>query len=168
MEDLEAVYRQHAPAVFRYAWGLCGDRHTAEDLVSETFVRLVTRAPRLETRTALAYLLAIARNAYLNGQRRRRREMPLTADIPAPGRDLAESSEQRVRLAAVLVALRSLPEGERSALLLRADHELSYEEIAVVLGISVGAARVRVHRARMHLLGSADRKENGLDARSHP
>ena len=92
MEDLEAVYRRYAPAVFRYAWGLCGDRHRAEDLVSETFVRLVARAPRLETRTALAYLLAIARNVFLNGERRRRREVPLTEAIPAPGRDLAEAS----------------------------------------------------------------------------
>lgn len=167
MEHLEAVYRQHAPAVFRYAWGLCGDRHLAEDLVSETFVRLVTRAPRLETKTALAYLLAIARNAYLNGQRRRRREVPLSEAIAVADRDLAESTEQHSRLAALLAGLRSLPEGERSALLLRADHELSYEEIAAVLGISIGAARVRVHRARMRLLDRADWKENGRDARSH-
>ena len=53
MPDLETIYRQHSPAVFRYAWGLCGNRSEAEDLVSETFVRLLTRAPRLETRTAL-------------------------------------------------------------------------------------------------------------------
>ena len=59
MQDLEGIYRQHAPAVFRYAWGLSGDRTEAEDLVSETFVRLLTRAPKLETQTALAYLLAI-------------------------------------------------------------------------------------------------------------
>lgn len=152
MQDLDAIYRQHAPAVFRYAWGLCGDRTQAEDLVSETFVRLLVRAPRLETRTALAYLLAIARNAYLNGRRRRPLQVELPEDLPAPGRDQAESSEQRERLAGVLAALADLPEGERSALLLRADHELSYEEIAIVLGITVGAARVRVHRARLRLL----------------
>ena len=152
MPDLEDIYRQHAPAVFRYAWGLCGNRSEAEDLVSETFFRLLTRSPRLETRTALAYLLAIARNAYLNGRRRRRPHVELPEDLAAPGRSQAEAGEQQERLAAVLAGLAALPEGERSALLLRVDHELSYEEIAVVLGITVGAARVRVHRARLRLL----------------
>ena len=51
----------------------------------------------------------------------------------------------------VLRALRGLPEGERAALLLRVDHDLSYEEIASALGISAGAAKVRVHRARLRL-----------------
>ncbi len=152
MPDLETIYRQHSPAVFRYAWGLCGNRSEAEDLVSETFVRLLTRAPRLETRTALAYLLAIARNAYLNGRRRRRPQVEVPDDLAAPGCPPDEANEQQERLAAVLTDLAALPEGERSALLLRVDHELSYEEIAIVLGITVGAARVRVHRARLRLL----------------
>lgn len=121
MNDLEALYRQHAAAVFRFALGLCGDRSGAEDLVSETYVRLATRAPRLETQTALA---------------------------------------------SVLRDLRDLPEGERTALLLRVDHDLSYEEIATVLGTSVGAARVRVHRARLRLAGSTDRKETRNATRS--
>jgi len=71
MERFEELYRQHASAVFRFAWGLCGDRNEAEDIVPETFVRLLTRAPKVEARTALAYLLAIARNTFLSGLRRR-------------------------------------------------------------------------------------------------
>ena len=57
MDQFETLYREHASAVFRFAWGLCGNRSCAEDLVSETFVRLLTKAPRIRTRTALAYLL---------------------------------------------------------------------------------------------------------------
>lgn len=83
MDDLDALYRRHAPAVLRFCWGLCGDRSQAEDLVSETFVRLLTRAPRLETATALAYLLAVARNAFLNCRRRTPRETPLPEEIAA-------------------------------------------------------------------------------------
>lgn len=168
MNDLEALYRQHATAVFRFALGLCGERSAAEDLVSETFVRLATRAPRLETQTALAYLLAIARNTHLKGLRRRRREEPLSDEIPDPARDPAILCADRDRLAAVLQELRELPEGERTALLLRVDHDLSYEEIAAVLGTSVGAARVRVHRARLRLAGKVDRKEDRDEARSEP
>jgi len=151
MKEFETLYRTYASAVFRFAWGLCGDRSQAEDIVSETFVRVMTRAPRIETRTAVAYLLTIARNIYLSGQRRRKREVPLPEDLPAPTHDPAERLHGEDRLAATLHALRDLPEGERAPLLLRVDHELPYEEIAAALGISVGAAKVRVHRARLHL-----------------
>jgi RNA polymerase sigma-70 factor (ECF subfamily) len=151
MNEFETLYRQHASAVFRFAWGLCGDRSAAEDLVSETFVRLLVRAPRIETRTALAYLLAVARNTYLSGQRRRRREVPLPAEIPASMQDPVENLDDQERLAAVLRALSSLTEGERAALLLHVDHDLPYEDIASALGTSVGAVKVRIHRARVRL-----------------
>jgi len=151
MNDLETLYRQHATALLRFAWGLCGDRSAAEDLVAETFVRLLVRAPRIETRTALAYLLAVVRNTYLTGQHRRRREVPLDEDLPASLRDPGGDLDDQARLATVLDALDRLSEGERAALLLRVDHELAYEDIAAALAISVPAAKVRVHRARLRL-----------------
>jgi len=151
MNDFEMLYRQYASAVFRFAWGLCGDRSTAEDIVSETFVRLLTKAPRIETRTALAYLLAVARNTYLTGQRKRRREVPLSEQLPTPAHDPVVRLDEEARLEVVLQALGYLPEGEKAALLLRVDYELPYEEIASILGTSVGAAKVRVHRARLRL-----------------
>jgi len=151
MDDIITLYRRHASAVFRFAWGLTGDRSAAEDLVSETFTRLLTRAPRIETRTALAYLLAIARNAYLSRRRRRRREVPLVEEFRDPGNDLVSRLDDQARLASVLSAVRDLPESERAALLLRVDHDLSYDEIASALGISVAAAKVRIHRARLRL-----------------
>lgn len=159
MDEIEVIYRQHAPAVLRFALGLCGDRGGAEDLVSETFVRLLTRPPRIETKTVLAYLLAVARNTYLSGWRRRRREVPLPEEISAPAIDPEGQLDDHAHLAAVLGALRGLPEGERAALLLRVDHDLSYEEIASALGTSVGAAKVRVHRARVRLAGARPPQE---------
>jgi RNA polymerase sigma-70 factor (ECF subfamily) len=159
MNDLESLYRQHASAVFRFAWGLCGDRSSAEDIVSETFVRLLTRGPRIETRTALAYLLAVARNTYLNGRRQRVREVPLPEEGLASGQDPSGRLDDQALMAAVIAALRSMPEGERAALLLRVDHDMPYEEIAIVLGTSVGAAKVRVHRARLRLASVRERDE---------
>jgi len=159
MNQIETLYRQYAPAVLRFAWGLSGDRETAEDIVSETFVRLLTRAPRIETRTALAYLLVIARNCYLTGQRRRRREVALPEEIRAPDEDPGVSLDGRTRLGVIVRALRDLPEGERAALLLRVDHDLPYEDIARALGTSPGAAKVRVHRARARLAQALERHE---------
>lgn len=97
MEQFETIYRRHASAVFRFAWGLCGNRSCAEDLVSETFVRLLTKAPRIRTRTALAYLLAVARNTYLNSQRRQSREVELPDEIAAPQYDLDVRLDDRAR-----------------------------------------------------------------------
>lgn len=151
MNEIETLYRRHAPAVLRFAWGLCGDRSRAEDIVSETFVRILTRAPRIETQTALAYLLAVARNVFLSGGRARRQEVPLPDEVRAPAIDPDAGLDGRADLESVLRALHDLPEGERAALLLRVDHELSYGDIASALAISVGAARVRVHRARLRL-----------------
>ncbi len=161
MNEIETLYRQHASALLRFAWGLCGDRSQAEDIVSEAFVRVLTRAPRIETQTALAYLLAVARNTFITGGRVRRREVPLLDEISAPENDPVGRLDSQADLEWVLRVLRTLPEGERAALLLRVDHELSYEDIASALGTSVVAARVRVHRARLRLAiarGSKERK----------
>lgn len=160
MKEIEALYRQHASAILRFAWRLCGDRSMAEDIVSETFVRLLTRPTPIRTRTALAYLLAIARNTCLTRMRRRRREVPLDPDLPTKAIDPGRRREGESRLETTLEALARLPEGERAALLLRVDHELAYEEIAAALDISEAAAKVRVHRARLHLAAALQAKEN--------
>jgi RNA polymerase sigma-70 factor (ECF subfamily) len=149
--DLEALYRQHALAVFRFALGLCRNRTEAEDIVSETFARVVTRAHKIESTTARAYLLAVARNVFLDSKRRSARDARLHREMEHEPPNPTSEPEDRDRLANALKALGALPEGERAALLLRLDHGLSYEEIAATLGISVAAAKVRVHRARLRL-----------------
>jgi len=55
MEEIEALYRLYAPAVLRFSIGLTGSVNRAEDLVSETFLRCMLRAPQIRTQTALAY-----------------------------------------------------------------------------------------------------------------
>jgi RNA polymerase sigma-70 factor (ECF subfamily) len=166
MDAFETLYREHASAILRFAWGLCGDRTQAEDIVSETFVRVLTKAPRIETRTALAYLLTIARNIHLSGWRRTRREVSLPEDLLAPEWDPTDRLENQDRLEATLRALRKLPEGERAALLLRVDHDLPYEEIGAALGITPGAAKVRVHRARLKLTNALESRGGDHEARS--
>jgi len=143
----EELYRRYFPDVHRFALYLTGDPVEAEDIASETFVRAWAADAPLRAQSLEAYLSTIVRNLHRRRYRRRRLEaLPLELpDVPpGPERQLAGRGE----LAATLAQLQVLPEVDRAALLMRAFHELSYDEIALALGVSVAAAKVKVHRAR--------------------
>lgn len=145
------IYARHAAAVYRFALQLSRDRTDAEDITSETFVRALASRARIRTETVRAYLFTIARHYYLEVQRRRKRDVPLVDAIadpaPAPSARIEHSSD----LATVSLALQRRPELDRAVLVMRAVDRMTYEEIARALGISVGAARVKAHRARLAL-----------------
>ena len=151
--DFAALYRRHAPEVYRFAYFLSGSRSGAEDITSETFVHAWAAAARIETATVKGYLLAIARNVYRKGAARRQRHVSLPDDLRDRASDPAAVIEARSSLAAVDARLAALPDVDRAALLMRTLEDLSYEEIARALGITVAAARVKVHRTRAALAG---------------
>ena len=149
--DFSGVYKRHAADVFRFALYLTGSRADAEDIVSETFVRAWIASGEIRMDTIKGYLLSIARNLYIEGFRRRKREgngMPDDVADAAPGPDSMAAG--RDALGAVLAALQAMPEIDRSAVLMRADG-LPYDDISRTLGLSPAAVRVRVHRARLRL-----------------
>jgi RNA polymerase sigma-70 factor (ECF subfamily) len=153
MTDFTALYRKYAPDVFRFALYLSGERSEAEDITAETFVRVWTAPERIEMATVKGYLFTIARNLFLQGRRKSSRQVDLDPEI----RDTEASPEVRAgrkaELRAVLTEVRKLPEVDRAALLLRAFEGMPYEEIARALHISLAAAKVKVHRARLALAG---------------
>lgn len=141
----------------RFVLFLTGDRALAEDLTSETFVRLWTARERVDLATVRGYLFTIARNLFLQGRRAARPESGAEASgellrDARPGPD--ERAVAREELRATLAALQTLSEIDRAAVLMRADEALSYEEIGAALGLSTVAARVKVHRARLKLAGA--------------
>jgi len=148
----DELYRTYFGDVHRFALWLSRDPADADDLTAETFARAWARRERLRTETLKGYLLAIARRLHLERQRRLRRrgEMPDDLRDPAPGPDRRVAA--RLELATVRDALRQLPEADCAALVLRAEQGLSHAEIARVLDVSEGAARLKVHRARRRLL----------------
>ena len=151
MIDFSGLYRAYAGDVHRFALLLSGDPALADDIVSETFIRLWNARARVDLTTVKAYLLTIARNLFLH-ERRRLRAMAALDDGHAdtgPGPDERLAARQELR--AVLAALQALPEIDRSAVVMRAGGGLTYEEIAAALGISLTAAKVKVHRARLRL-----------------
>jgi RNA polymerase sigma-70 factor, ECF subfamily len=157
--DFDALYRRYAPHVHRFALSLSGDKAAADDITAETFVRVWTARDRVELATVLGYLLTIARRLYLQGVSQQRRRGELDTDPPDRGPSPDVVTEQRAALDAVLADLQALPEVDRAALLMRAQDGLPYEEIGAALGISPGAAKVKVHRARQRLAARRTARE---------
>jgi RNA polymerase sigma-70 factor (ECF subfamily) len=159
--DFLEVYERHVHDVHRFALYLSGNHALAEDLTAETFVNLFCARSDLRVGTVKAYLFAIARNLYRDFMAHQRRmvpgdELPEQAD-PVPGPDL--SAQGRQTFSIVLRAIQGLPESQREALVLAVDQELSYEQIAAILGCSVVAVKVRIHRARLKLRSELEKKE---------
>jgi len=152
MNDFAQLYEKYALDVFRFALYLCGNCADAEDIVSETFVRVWTSAESVRTETVKGLLFTIARNLFLKQlkHRARRAELPEAIADPAP---LADTwLEQRDQAEAVFRAIENLPPTDRAALVMRAVDGLAYSEIARVLEISEVSAKVKVHRARAALM----------------
>jgi len=145
------LYDRHADDVYRFAHWLTGNPHDARDITSETFVRAWTapEEPRMET--VKAYLFTIARNLHRRQWRRLSRLEAMDEAMPDPAAQPDEVAARRDEFQRTLKAVHTLPEIDRTLLLLRAEDGLSYEDIAVATGLSVAAAKVRVFRARAKL-----------------
>ncbi len=163
---LAALFEAFADRIYRLALGVLRDPAAAEDIVQETFVSAITHLDRFEGRSSLGtWLYRVAYNASLD-RLRRRREEPLPADepedeageaIPLP-RSLVEwtvTPEQRLADSEVSAeldrAIGELPKSLRVVFLLRDIEELSTAETADALGLTEGAVKVRLHRARLAL-----------------
>ena len=159
MINFQDLYESYANEVFRFSLWLTGDSSEAEDITSETMIRAWTNSSKIRTKTLKAYLFTISRNIYLQ-QRRKKKRQAVLQDIhpdPAPGPD--QQTESQSQLQRVQGILQALPECDRTAFVLRVQHELSYEEIARVLELSQSAAKVKVYRVRKKLITACIDKE---------
>lgn len=152
--DFADLYGRYSQDVFRFAYFLSGNRELAEDIASETFARALTVGNHLRTGSVKAYLLAIARNLYLDFARTQGRTTSLSeahVNTPDAAPDPEAIAAGRLDLGAAMLALQQMPEGERAALLMAGVDGLPHEEIAAALGCSTAAVKVRIHRARLRL-----------------
>jgi RNA polymerase sigma-70 factor (ECF subfamily) len=142
-QQLEELYTQMGPKLLAYFRRHRAVAGAAEDLVQDTFVRAMRNFDRVrESVSPRAYLFGIARNVYLDALRRYRALEELS-DMPA-----AEAGPSNdARLEQIREAIAELPLLHRETLLLKLQQELSYEEIAEILGVPVGTVRSRLHYA---------------------
>jgi RNA polymerase sigma-70 factor (ECF subfamily) len=153
------MYDSYSADVYRFAFSLSGDRFEAEDITSETFVRVWAHVTAIRTETLKAYLFTVARNYFLEQIRKRKRQVILK-DVypdPSPGPEKAATSQSEIfRVERIL---QSLPEIDRTAFVMRVQHNMPCGEIARVLQISLSATKVKIHRVRKKLLEQSIQKE---------
>lgn len=154
----DEIYDAYRPRLFAFLLRLSRDRVVAEDLLDETWLRLVANVRTLRPDTRLgAWLFTVARNLFWSHHRSRMLAAALEPEVlrlwpepegwPSPF-DLAASSELERR---VEQALAGLPPQQREVLLLLAQQELTPAEAAAVCGITPEALRQRLSRARAAL-----------------
>ena len=151
MTRFHEIYESYARDVYRFALYLSGDPALADDITSETFIRVWSSPEPVRLATVKAYLLTIARNLWTMERRHSVRSQSLDETIPDTGRNVLRQVEAKDELDRVLRALQEIPELDRAALLMRVDEGLPYEEIAASLGLPVATVKVKVHRARLRL-----------------
>ena len=160
-EACEKMYNAYYMRVFSYAMTLAGDRHQAEEIAQETFYRAFSKAGSFRSEAdEVTWLCAIAKNLFIDEQRRRGRTAPIPEDAPAPGKAVELEITDRDSSFRIHMALHALEEPYREVFELRVFGELSFREIGTIFGKQENWARVTYHRARLKLQERMSDNEN--------
>ena len=145
----------HLDRLYRAAWALCGSRENAEDLVQETYARVLSRPRLLRNEDGLGYLLRALRNTFLNQLRsegRRLAPSPLPDQLDLVADPRARDPQAAVEAAELYAAIAALPDDYRDVLVAVDVAGLSYRETAHALRIREGTVMSRLYRARQQIV----------------
>jgi len=143
---LNEIYKVYGDKIFRYTYRMLGNRTDAEDVTSETFLRVLRRSAELRADGAFrTWLFRIARNLCIDKMRQHK-----LLELP-PDAHYSGMEERSALKVAVHQALDELPLDYRDPLVLCDLEEMSAKEAADVLGISVPALKSRLYRGRRAL-----------------
>lgn len=140
--------------LYRWLYHLTRDRHTAEDLTQDTFLKAFAHLNRFQAGTNFAaWLFRIGHNNFANHYRSHARQREtLPDDLPSPGANPVEEASHRELVQGVERAIQRLAPEFRAALVLRIEEGLSFRQIAEILDVTEETARWRVFKARQKLL----------------
>jgi len=142
---------QHIDRLYRAAWALCGSREDAEDLVQETFARVLSRERVLRGDDELYYLMRVLRNTFLTSRRTASRR-PVTVatleDVVAADPQPMGQPEQALEMQEVYSTIAELPDDFRMTLVAVDVLGLSYREAARALHVREATITTRLFRAR--------------------
>jgi RNA polymerase sigma-70 factor (ECF subfamily) len=158
-ELLPEVLADHLDRLYRAAWAMCGSREDAEDLVQETFTRVLAKKRVIATDAdALPYLLTVLRNTFRSSLRTRSRR-PRTSALDDASEVVLAAPAGRgpqaiVEARAVFAAIAALPADQRDVDAAVDVAGLSYAEAAETLGVPTGTVMSRLHRGRSRVAAS--------------
>ena len=140
------------PNLRAFAASLCGSMQLADDLVQDTAVKAWSNQEKFQQGTSIrAWLFTILRNTYFSLYRKRGREVQDVEGVYSSKIAVVGGQESHIDLADFRIALATLPEEQREALVMIGASGLSYEEAAEIAGVPVGTVKSRVNRARAKL-----------------
>ena len=161
MDDMSAIYQQHARTVYKFLLAQCHDPDLAEELTQETFYQAVRSADRFDGGCKVSvWLCQIAKHLWYQQLRKQKREVPLSeegVDVPLPSAE--EETLDRAGRLDLLRQVHGLPEPYREVVYLRAFGRLSFREIGDVLGKTENWARVTFYRGKEKLKGDGDHEK---------
>lgn len=164
-EAFRHLYEKHSKRIFSFILRYTGNHHEAEELLQETFLRAYRKAASFEPKAEVStWLFQIAMNLCRDRGRRLHRKEAALDELLEPGHhntpvdDATESEAKRI----VGEVIAKIPDDERSVLLLRMNEELTYDNIARVVGCSERTARERMKRGRARFLEGLQRWDQAL------
>lgn len=144
----------HVDQLYRTARAMCSSREEAEDLVQETFARVLQRPRFLHSEDDVGYLLRVLRNTFVSGCRkahRRPQASDLAEELTSMEDVFAPQPEARLEWAALYQAIGALPDSFRDALVAIDVLGLSYHEASRALRVREATITSRLHRARQRV-----------------
>jgi RNA polymerase sigma-70 factor (ECF subfamily) len=154
-----AALGDHVDRLYRAAWALCGSREDAEDLVQETFAKVLAKPRFLRNDDDLGYLLRVLRNTFVSRHRsamRRPQASPLPEELEPADVSSARRPEHAVEARQVFQYIAALPDDFRDALVAVDVVGLSYGEAAKLLGTKEATITSRLYRARAQVARGMD------------
>jgi len=159
---------RHVDRLYRAAWALCGSREDAEDLVQETFARVLAKPRTLSGDDELHYLMRVLRNTFLTSRRtasRRPQTVATLEDVSVTDPKPMGRPEQAIEVQEIYEAIAELGEDFRLALVAVDVLGLSYREASKALDVREATLTTRVFRARgqisKRLIPAEQLKEDG-------
>ena len=146
---------KHVDRLYRAAWGLCGSREDAEDLVQETFAKVLSRPRVIHGDDDLFYLMRVLRNTFLTNHRtasRRPQTVATLEDVVTADPKPVSRPEQAIEMQEIYATIAELPEDFRMALVAIDVLGLSYREAARALRVREATITTRLFRARKQVV----------------
>jgi RNA polymerase sigma-70 factor, ECF subfamily len=144
----------HVTRLYRAAWAMCGCREDAEDLVQETYAKVLAKPRLIKRDDEIGYLMRVLRNTHISGLRTadRRPQTTLLEDYAHPPETRTSlRPEEAFDASEVYAAISALPAQYRDALVAVDVAGLSYKEAAKALGTREGTIMSRLYRARQQV-----------------